>query len=893
LAEYAKKTDLDIKVDKTTIVNISQINNKYDYANRAAARNAVPAQLVKSGQMISYQLATNEWVTERYSEGGQGWTTRDFSVLYNSKQIFNTGVLKDNTNYNVLKIDVTNGTSIKVRTVTSSDGNGGAFYDVSGAYISGYTFTTADGGSHGDIREITIPANAAEIRCSYPKDAYATSLGIPVFSAPEVYVSENGNAWGQVDIEEIYNLSKHKSLSFASKADGRSAVDTAIRKRWQTISYIVKETYTTGAWVTKGFSILFDSKQIFNDGSTADNVNYNVLKIDVTNGTSIKVRTVVSNNGNGGAFYDVSGTYISGYTFTTADGGSHGDIREIAIPTNAVEVRCSYPKDAYATSLGIPVFSAPDVFLTDAVVENNKLIVEQFTGDNISQWNNNKYWSSISQDSSDNEISETDITGTLTTGESVIPSLGTFITNNLYHRSGFIKVSEGDILEITACLSYNFATANNNSCIAGYSSNTVDSFVKPILTTHDAGFVAAQHYAIDSFEVIVPSGINYIVGCSAYTGTGERNRNLKIVRKSGKRSASNVIDRNRDCERYAVACRKSFESQQNSNETDMPFFSHLSDIHGDAVRLESFLNYSKHLKVDIAFVTGDIVTAGYGDDFSYYKRFLDHVNIKAFHVLGNHEVDGANGTSKTDEQCHATYFNGINAKMGMINEGKCYYYSDLSDKKLRIIALNEFQYGGTVRRSRYWKPDQITWFINTLKSTPADYGIIILMHQPCRTWVKDAEYAKFWQDKKLFDLMVTNVNGDPIGDIMDAFIGRASINQTYTQSGQLTSFNVNADFSTIDNSIEFVAYLNGHYHADFIGYLDGTVHKQLVLNIAIGSAKLEEYVNDLPRWHGTPCEDVFNLYGIDRVHKVVKVARVGSNTNYMFEKRDFMVIPYT
>lgn len=357
---------------------------------------------------------------------------------------------------------------------------------------------------------------------------------------------------------------------------------------------------------------------------------------------------------------------------------------------------------------------------------------------------------------------------------------------------------------------------------------------------------------------------------------------------------TDVILRNKEAEKAALAIRKKFDTQNTTNETDIPFFAHTSDYHEDPVRLSNFIKYCEHLQIDAAFITGDIVSLKYDDDFSYYKTKALAANIKMYHVLGNHENE--NAISQTDTMQHARFFTDIDSKMNMVNEGKGYYYNDLTSKKIRIIALNEYQYGGTTRHARYLLPDQINWFINTLKSTPAGYGIFILMHQPCHSWNKNVNYSKFWQSQMFYTEIMTNITGSPIADIIDAFISKTSINKSYNQSGAVKSVDINANFSTgINSGVEFIAYANGHLHGDFVGYLNGTTHKQLVLNITCGNAFVSPWrdgLSDLPRKSGTVAEDAFNIYGIDRLNGIVKIVRIGSNINYLLEKRESMVIPY-
>lgn len=49
-----------------TIYNVSQVNSKYNYADRTTARNAVPANLRSPGQIVVYKLSAGDWVVEKY-----------------------------------------------------------------------------------------------------------------------------------------------------------------------------------------------------------------------------------------------------------------------------------------------------------------------------------------------------------------------------------------------------------------------------------------------------------------------------------------------------------------------------------------------------------------------------------------------------------------------------------------------------------------------------------------------------------------------------------------------------------------------------------------------------------------------------------------------------------
>lgn len=61
-----QEIDLAEYVKKQTIYNVSQTNNNYAYVDKQTARNAVPSDKRKRGQIISYQLVTGEVVTEQF-----------------------------------------------------------------------------------------------------------------------------------------------------------------------------------------------------------------------------------------------------------------------------------------------------------------------------------------------------------------------------------------------------------------------------------------------------------------------------------------------------------------------------------------------------------------------------------------------------------------------------------------------------------------------------------------------------------------------------------------------------------------------------------------------------------------------------------------------------------
>lgn len=85
-ADAATKTDLTLKTSRTELINISQINAKYDYIDRVAARYAVPVEFRTLGQIITYKLASGAWITESYVGGNTtDWLNQTHWLEFNKK----------------------------------------------------------------------------------------------------------------------------------------------------------------------------------------------------------------------------------------------------------------------------------------------------------------------------------------------------------------------------------------------------------------------------------------------------------------------------------------------------------------------------------------------------------------------------------------------------------------------------------------------------------------------------------------------------------------------------------------------------------------------------------------------------------------------------------------
>jgi hypothetical protein len=236
---------------------------------------------------------------------------------------------------------------------------------------------------------------------------------------------------------------------------------------------------------------------------------------------------------------------------------------------------------------------------------------------------------------------------------------------------------------------------------------------------------------------------------------------------------------------------------------------------------------------------------------------------------------------------------------------KTYWYKDFADKKIRLISLDMHE-GGYYKGN--YSQAQITWFVNTLKSTPSGYGVILMHHETEDNL--DAIVGKTDFNQVGYNPQWYGIDGKKIvANIIDAFISRSTYSDTYTENGfsyygtgngSGESVTVNADFTTIsDDTIEFIAHLVGHSHRDFIGKYRNSAQYQLCLMVSTGNCLCPwktnpEWANssDLPRGDSGLTQDLFNIYCIDRDNGTIRIARVGSDITEQMAYRKMMIIPY-
>lgn len=337
--------------------------------------------------------------------------------------------------------------------------------------------------------------------------------------------------------------------------------------------------------------------------------------------------------------------------------------------------------------------------------------------------------------------------------------------------------------------------------------------------------------------------------------------------------------------------------------TDSPILIHISDIHGDVIRAERAAYFAEKVNADALLASGDL-TANQPDDWggALFDAIDNYSDVNFIYGIGNHDAQGisAHAYQKT---IYDAYFKHNTSTP----DGETYYYRDIPSQKLRIISVNQ-QEGATTTSSggTCYSPEQVDWLVETLKSTPSGFGVILMYHSPETSIAKakDTEYSEFFQDGNRYDNPTNSYSGYSgtfLIDLIDAFMMRKSFTWNYSERNGASPITLNADFTNVAEGVEFISHVTGHLHSDSITYLPGAICKQLLLGVTCTTAMygadggyygLADY-SDLKREANNANQDAFNAYIIDRESQTIRVLRIGARSTVHGDIRDDMTIPYS
>jgi len=348
-----------------------------------------------------------------------------------------------------------------------------------------------------------------------------------------------------------------------------------------------------------------------------------------------------------------------------------------------------------------------------------------------------------------------------------------------------------------------------------------------------------------------------------------------------------VILRNVRAEQYICAAKKNFIMRNApdclSESTSKLVIGHITDLHGDYERFENAMSVFEHLKPDFVVHTGDLVKWNMDDDYSFFYDRIQKSPIPVYNCVGNHDTFKKSGNlsaSEMDTELVKPIRNIINS------DGEGYYYVDFPEKEIRLIVLNDYQ-GGNDKCAIL--QSQCEWMIEVLiDSVEKNLGVILASHENKEDVSGGANDKGFCQRYSVYPWGTPMPKPLVIADIIDAFRNGKSLCKQYTWwYGSGAEVEINCQF---DKKGDFICYLCGHRHGDFIGYLP-SYPDQLSVTMTCSGCFPPDYHNigeeasDLPRIPQTASEDAINFYVIDRKKKTLTAVRYGACVNDLFEER--------
>ena len=335
----------------------------------------------------------------------------------------------------------------------------------------------------------------------------------------------------------------------------------------------------------------------------------------------------------------------------------------------------------------------------------------------------------------------------------------------------------------------------------------------------------------------------------------------------------------------------------------------ISDIHGTFDAISRAVEYAnaKANAIDYVACLGDVVLRSPADPVTDFEdSFADSVKPFLF-VVGNHDTADTGLAGITEAEARTKYFSQIVSKgwiSNFLDANSCSWYKDDSTHKVRMISVFEYGNSQTIASGapntycRRWIPTAtLQWFADILYSTPSDYSVVVLLHQipffPA-TYVDGKFTINENMRISLNQFFLNTVDGNPFGDIVDAFINGTSITKTYdsiSSYGLGKTATVSKDFS-VRGEGAFICFVVGHFHGSYV-FTDATYPEQKTIVVPSGSqSAFQQNYGDTNYAPNSRNEDQFYVIGFDTEKKIINIAKIGGQVTNDMVKRDIISIPY-
>lgn len=263
-------------------------------------------------------------------------------------------------------------------------------------------------------------------------------------------------------------------------------------------------------------------------------------------------------------------------------------------------------------------------------------------------------------------------------------------------------------------------------------------------------------------------------------------------------------------------------------------FIHFSDIHAVQELWDRIVGYTNHYRDHIAFAlhTGDYCCS---HQDQYRDLYLGEACVRPIlNCVGNHDTISPEGQMRSKESVHSKLFNHTENWCVTFMDAPyaTAYYRDFPDSMVRLIVLDLYY---DIQSQRAWLEGLLS------DALEKGYHVITAMHEPSGT-ILHPENVTFH---------TLTAFSDKAAPVFDDILGN------FCRSGG-----------------NFICNLSGHFHHDLFGFTENGV-----LNCSVECATDWAGWCDGHRIRGTRTYDCFNAVSIDTTDGLLKLVRIGDNTD--------------
>ena len=293
----------------------------------------------------------------------------------------------------------------------------------------------------------------------------------------------------------------------------------------------------------------------------------------------------------------------------------------------------------------------------------------------------------------------------------------------------------------------------------------------------------------------------------------------------------------------------------------------MTDIHGYQNNLQRYMDFTNEYVsyIDDMLCLGDFITDSWVNTMDFFNNVEGSEKILL--TIGNHDTCDRTQNpvvwyQYAGKQAYDRYFAPYIANWEVVQpenaaiNGYCWYYKDYNTAKVRLIVLDcMYMFKDTEQA-------QLQWFTGVLTDAKEKgLSVVAAKHYPFNV-VQD-------KDKNTFNSLDYSSYDGNSKSSMKGFLDAI---ETFISSGG-----------------EFICWLNGDSHYDFQGLITGYPNQYA---IAFENAGCNSQWNDSVRIKGTKSQDSFNFVTFDTNTKLIKVVRVGNNSDRYLRHKNYICYDY-